>query len=246
MGGWHRGGDPGVGVDVFAGPFAAPFSPPVASPGTVAVPWYLAGGVAAANCKAAYAPIGAADLADSYVNEANPGTNNAAPGAAPSWASATGWTFNGTSHYLTTGLTPLTAAWSMIVRFSGAPAIATGDKYMVGAYNSFGQCFILCPGVASFSGDRIYCNVGRVQVAGTLQSGVMCVAGQTNYLNGASEGAAGTAGTATTRSIYIGALNLGSPYGYHPSNILALAVYDVTLTGAQVAAITTAMNALTG
>jgi len=39
-------------------------------------PWWLSGGIAAANCVAAYQPKGAASLEASYVNLANPGTYN--------------------------------------------------------------------------------------------------------------------------------------------------------------------------
>ncbi len=67
---------------------------------TSAAAWWLSGGISAANCIAAYQPKGAADLAASYVNLANPGTYNAAPGVAPTWAAADGWTFGGTNYLL--------------------------------------------------------------------------------------------------------------------------------------------------
>lgn len=50
--------------------------------------WFTA--PSGATCVAAYDAIGAASLADSYVNEANPGTFDAAPGVAPTWAYGTG------------------------------------------------------------------------------------------------------------------------------------------------------------
>lgn len=56
-----------------------------------AVPWYLAGGVSAANCIAAYQPKGASSLEASYVNLANPGTYNLS-GATPAFDSALGYT----------------------------------------------------------------------------------------------------------------------------------------------------------
>lgn len=61
--------------------------------------------VAGQTCAAAYQPIGAASLAASYVNLANPGTYNAAPGVAPTLA-AGGWSFDGLTQYLTTGIVP--------------------------------------------------------------------------------------------------------------------------------------------
>ena len=55
-----------------------------------AAQWWLSGGVSAANCVAAYQPIGATSLAASYTNLANPGTYTAAPGVAPTFDAATG------------------------------------------------------------------------------------------------------------------------------------------------------------
>jgi hypothetical protein len=92
---------------IFQRPFSSPFDRRAAA---AAVPWWLAGGVAAANAIAVYQPKGAADLAASYVNLANPGTYDAAPGTAPTFDAATGWTFNGSTQYLTTGVTN-GAAW---------------------------------------------------------------------------------------------------------------------------------------
>ena len=69
----------------------------VVSKASDVAPWYLAGGISAANCLAAYQPKGAASLAASYSNLANPGTYNAAPGVAPTFDASTGWTFNGST-----------------------------------------------------------------------------------------------------------------------------------------------------
>ena len=54
---------------VFGRVMRATFDPRAAA----AVPWYLSGGIAAANCIAAFTPKGAASLAASYDNNAAPG-----------------------------------------------------------------------------------------------------------------------------------------------------------------------------
>lgn len=87
---------------------------------TAGTPWWLAGGVSAANAIVAYQPIGAANLAGSYINLANAGTHNAAPGVAPTFDASTGWTFNGTQ-YLTTTITPNDSP-SIIIRYSNSLA----------------------------------------------------------------------------------------------------------------------------
>jgi hypothetical protein len=104
--------------------------------GAALVPWYLAGGIPAANCVAAYAAIGAGSQALSYVNLANPGTYDlTAPVAAPTWDAGTGWKFNGTTQYLATGITPA-AGWSWMVRYTVG---AADNKCILGfmglAYN---------------------------------------------------------------------------------------------------------------
>src|SRR5574338_141498 len=54
-------------------------------------PWWLSGGVSPPDVVAAYQPKGAANLAESYINLANPGTYNASPAVSPGWSSLTGW-----------------------------------------------------------------------------------------------------------------------------------------------------------
>lgn len=77
--------------------------------------------VAGKTTAAAYRAKGVASYAASLTNLANPGTNDATEGVAPSWAGATGWTFNGSTQHLLTGLSPTSdATWSALVRFSGA------------------------------------------------------------------------------------------------------------------------------
>ena len=91
------------------------------APAAAAVPWWLTGGISAANCIAAYQPKGAADYAASKVNLAKPGTYDAADGTAyPTWSAAAGW-IAATTGYLTTGITVSTnTSWSFIARYAGA------------------------------------------------------------------------------------------------------------------------------
>ena len=65
------------------------------------------------------------------VNLVTPSTYDAAPGVAPTWNTATGWTFDATA-YLTTGVVPAQATWSMLVQFangaSGAGSYTRGRR----------------------------------------------------------------------------------------------------------------------
>jgi hypothetical protein len=221
--------------------FGAPFQAPMATPG--GVPWYLAGGVAKANCIAAYQPKGAASLAASYVNRVTPGTQDAAPGVAPTFNAATGWTFNGTTQYLTTGLNPGNA-WTTLIRFSGG-ASAAGALY--GAFNSAdGAGHAIYPYADGFSRVR-YANRSNNTVAPGLTAGNLGVAGQKPYRNGVPESITLSVGVNPfPETIYIGCRNKDNTTAeqFYANTTIAFVVYTVTLTAAQVLAVVTAMAAL--
>ena len=201
--------------------------------------WWEAGG--APTPVAVYQPIGAASLAASYVNLANPGTYDAAPGVAPTWASATGWTFSAAIRTrLLTGVVPDVGTWSVFILFSDA--VAGGPAL---GFNVSATCRLnIYPGLST---TRYYRNGGNFSTSGVIESGVMAVAGQSAYLNGSLDGALSGAQSGTPIQIWIG--------GYNPDaatttgacftgNIQAVAIYSSTLDASQVAAVSAAMAAL--
>lgn len=234
----------------FAPPFQRPFSATFDRRAAVAAaPWWLAGGVAAANAVAVYKPIGSASLAASYDNIAAPGngladgTYDAAPGTAPSFDAATGWTFAAAStQYLTTGVVPkLNQSFSMIARFSD---IANGG-ILCGMTSQAGNGFLLWP--VQTTNHRYY-NGSFRSIAGAVTAGVMAVVGASGYLNGIEKTTTIPGGIDNaTVDIYIGAYNLNnlnSPASPIDAKVQAFAIYNTTLTAGQVLAISTAMAAL--
>jgi hypothetical protein len=204
-------------------------------------PWYLAGGVAAANCVAAYQPIGAANLAASYVNLANPGTYNAAPGVAPAWNTTDGWIGNA-SGYLETGIIPSSNTWSMIARYKNGSAVALNFQTCIGQINgAANRCYLVQQSGAGFA----YGNGGNLFYAPATTSGVMALAAQNAYLDGINVGTI-PSGSATFLELYILARNSsGAPDLLSTQlHVQAIAIYNITLSAAQVAAITSAMQAL--
>ena len=210
-------------------------------------PWYLAGG--APVPVAAYQPIGASSLAASYVNLVSPGTFDAAPGVAPTWASGTGWGFNGTTQFLNAGLALSNIGVAVFIRFSGF-ALSDG-KTIIGAFNSFAGNSI--SHVIQLNSGNVRSRNGTADPIGLadnapgLTSGVYGFSGLTPYRNGFAESAliTSTAPTGTPLNIYIGALNLnGSAAQFTAANIQAIAIYPSTLTASQVAAVSAAMAAL--
>ncbi len=225
-GGIARLGD-GAGLYAFGGGTAA------------AVPWYLAGGVAAANCVAAYKPQAAVSLDASYINLVTPGTYNAAPGVAPTFNALTGWTFDGATQYLTTGIVPANTNWSAVVRFSGGRS--SGYNTVFGSYGAGSTRFYIDPWS---NGNLItYGHGAYLQTAfpSGLTSGVLGFAGRTAYKNGTANGAI-TDGSPTTYPIAIGGNNASGAYSAgFLGNILAFAVYNSTLSAEQMLAISQAM-----
>lgn len=210
-----------------------------------AVAWWLEGGISAANAIAAYQPKNAASLAASYVNLANPGTYDAAPGVAPTFNAATGWTFNGSTQYLTTGVVPENnQGWSAIVRWSDLGSsgfLGISASWQAGRAVGFAWNTTTTP-------DTYYYYNGGVMNAGavrTVQTGVSAVAGNTAYFDGSVDGTAiPSAAGVNTYDFWIGWNDVGVPYLGGAFKVQAAAIYDTVLTAFQVAALSAAMAAL--
>ncbi|MEI6462086.1 MAG: LamG-like jellyroll fold domain-containing protein [bacterium] len=203
-------------------------------------PWYLAGGVSAGNVVAAYQPYNASSLANSYINLANPGTNNASVGVAPTWDSVNGWTFNGTSNYLKTGIIP-TDSSTVIVSYTGYAG--TASTTIIGTWGT-GSLLMQSynTGMNSYHGTTSFSGVNTP----VLTAGTYAVAGKTPYRNGIAEPTTIVAGTGSGYTeLYIAALNIsGSPAQYSNIKIQSIAIYNSTLSAPQIAAVSAAMGNL--
>lgn len=190
---------------------------------------------------AAYRAIGAASLAASYVNLVNPGTNDAAPGVAPTFNTATGWTFNGSSTYLTTGIVP-NSGWTFLIQYTG---LSGSNVYLFGTSN--GTWPNARMGIIhNDGGSTTRIENGGANSSGGLQTtGNLAAAGSTGYRNGANpESVPAWSGT-TPQAIFIGCRNnAGSPAGYSTANIRAFVVYSTVLDATQMAEISANMAAL--
>lgn len=222
------------GVDIVNRPVAA-----------AASSWWLADNtIDAANVIAVYQPKGAASLAASYINLANPGTYDAAPGTAPSWNATDGWIGNGSSAYLIGPVHDGTNQMTIICRYSNAPS---GTGTLFGWYSS-----ATSTGVYIFpnylSGVRYTYGFGapsRADVAPELTAGVLALTGENQYRNGVLDGSITPYTVSTTPDLYILARNNGSgAENYSGAYIQAIAFYSGTLTSDQIAAVSTAMAAL--
>jgi hypothetical protein len=213
----------------------------------IVTPWYLSGGIAAANCLAAYQPKGAANLAASYINLANPGTYNCTVGArpAPDWDITNGWIFDGgtSKRVLNTNLVNANN-YSAVVRISNAAAIEGAAFGEVRAGQTNLNIF------PRYSNPRAYFrDGGNYDQALTYAAGVLAVTSTKAYANGIEIGTlTGTLSGTTTYTIVIGTMNLNGDWqtgsGFNWSgHVQAIAFYNINIA-AYVAAISTAMAAL--
>jgi len=204
--------------------------------------WYLAGGISSSNCIAAYRPKGAASLAASYSNIANPGTYDAALGTAPTWDATDGWIFDGSSQYLKTGVIPTNdQTWSIIIRFSNSSTTTAYQTICGDGYNPSLSIWVDKTSNNKFDWDNGGETVGTRPA---LTNGVVCIAGTKAYKNATDEGITIIPFSGTiTDDMWIGKNNYATPYWW-AGYIQALAIYNSTLTSTQVSAVTTAINAL--
>lgn len=167
--------------------------------------------------------------------------HDAAPGVAPTWASGTGWTFNGTQ-WLNTGIYPVTG-YTIIGRY--ANLTQTDNRCLIGAGN------------ATYDGHeiRVMWNDDPLKQGaythglGTVASSpgtanVVALAGRLLYYAGTYVGTVGIA-TMTSDSTYeIGAksynANTARIFAFS-GDILAVAIYNTII---EVAAVSAAMAAL--
>lgn len=208
-------------------------------------PWWLAGGIPREACVAAYQPIGASDYAASKVNLANPGTNNAYEGVAPTWDSVTGWKFNGLNQYLSTNINVGTnQTWSAIIRFSNVSS--GGGRWLFGVLSvDYATMFGIQPIDDQATPNVAYLNGTYIRVLPSLGAGVLAIAGNRGYRNGTADGNNITTNTGTFRNdMLIGACRSINITGYRAGHIQAFAIYNTAITAAQVAELTRFMNAL--
>jgi hypothetical protein len=190
-------------------------------------------------------------LAVSYLNLATLGNANIDPavvgGVAPTWAAGTGWIFNGLSQYLQSGIIALTTTYSIIIQFTGG--IDAVFQCLAGAYRDAGGNASFALYNRHFLSQVAYENgsiASFALVPPRLDAGSLALANKQGYRNGVSDGGAIPAGIPTNpQQVYVGAMNYnGGAIQFFTGNMIALAIYNVTLTAPQVLARATAMSLL--
>lgn len=205
---------------VFGRVFPATFDRRAAVAAAPPASWWEAGG--APTPVAVYQPKGAASLAASYSNLVNSGTYDAAPGDAPTWDTATGWTFSGVNKYLTTGIVP-TNDYTVLVRF----ATFTDAGYIVGSRDyTTGERYII---EQANWGSRFFNGATTTLWDGVYAAAVKALAGHTAYTDGVAVGTSPDTDDAPPYQLYIGAGCVNGsyeePFG---GDIIAVAIWDTS------------------
>lgn len=215
--------------------------------GDIVPPWYLSGGISAADCLAAWTPVGKSNLANSYINEANPGTYDLSLGVAPEFSNRWGWNFNAitTNQFLKTGLIPTSQNHSYIIKFSDMYDFL--DQVLFGSYVA-GKYLILqsrlntTPKKIQFSN----CGTSVFTESPQMREGTIGMRGLSCYRNGVYKGVV-TGGTVPTIQSYIGGLN-NNPglISYLQGKISHIAAYNPTITANQLLAVHNKLNGYKG
>lgn len=204
-----------------------------------ATPWWLSGGIPAANCIAAYQAKGAATYAASKVNLTGNAAYDLTVGSAPAFDTAVGWTFTG--DYLITGIIAA-ANYSGFVQFSGG---STTSRRALFSGGTNGAGFAIWSTWSTDNKTRFSEGGAGVFSDNQLTSGNVGLAGKKCYENGINTKTIGVGATYGDYTIWIGAQNVnGSPANPYSGNIQAAAFYNVAISDAQALALATAMAAL--
>lgn len=192
--------------------------------------WYNAPGIVAA-----YQPVAAPDPFAARQNVSNDARQAsvyaAANGVAPAWSSRTGWTGNGTTQYLTTGITP-SSGWSMVVRVDG---VTLSNARCAAGSSAVGDTrFMIHPTHSGFGGGVLYGQGFYTSVTPGVSAGVLAISGQRGYRNGVAE--TGTIGSwsGTGNPIFLLARNSGSPGEYLPGSLVAALIVRRSLSATEV------------
>jgi hypothetical protein len=214
---------------------------------TPAADWWSVGGHTAV---AAYQAIGAASYAASLVNLANPSTYDAVDGVAPSWDAGTGWTFNGSTQYLTIpGLSGALKPHTLVARATLAH-LGGADYTLFGASVDSGIQF-----ATNAASGYLYLAKGGVAYVRLTASAITAgsshvyavtydASGNYNfYIDTAAAVDSGTNDqTFAASTLWIGAFSGAWP-GWMDGSIEAMAVYDTALDATEMATLAAAMAA---
>jgi len=203
--------------------------------------WWLTDTVATGDIDVVYQPLGADDLAASYSNLNDPGTNDASPTVAPSFATTTGWGFTGLEH-LDTGIAG-NGLQTVIVRFAQT---GSGTRTITGTPDVSGENVHMATRIAGGEFLPTSFQYNTVLEEGAIDffaDGVLAFARNKLYRQGVLTFTIGTLATWIDDSFLIAQI-IGFGTGRFIGDIRAYAIYNRELTATEVLEISNNMNAI--
>lgn len=165
--------------------------------------------------------------------------NDAATGVQPAWANGTGWTFNGSTQYINTGLTPADGE-TFAIRFS---AILSTAGHIAG---SVGDAALNVHQGATYSqtaNQMTYANGGYLSTQPFITSGVVILTRGRCYVNGQKLGKFSAWNGTNPYALLIGCSNKrGTPANFAQVTVELFLLGTGGLDEQQVAALTAAMQ----
>jgi predicted GH43/DUF377 family glycosyl hydrolase len=198
--------------------------------------WYLAGGIAASAVVNANKFIDTANETASLVNLANPGTNDLVKVGTPTWAQKFGWSAFATTKYLY-GASYHTHTYSFAILFNDTVTDALAGRAFSGEGDGSGTkgSYAIPSGYLMQASDYIVITLAIKGVIGANQAHF--------FINGVSVDDVTPAGAEYTKPMIIGAgtgsgglppIQQASPF---KGKVLALVVYNTSITDAQMSAV---------
>lgn len=187
---------------------------------------------------AAYQPIAAPDFIAARQNVSSNfgrlGQYTTTPGTAPTWSPASGWTFNGTTQYLTTGIAP-TQAYSVIVQFSNRSG-AGADQCVIGERETNTKVFNLLWESPNWYFQIADMTGSKTKTTPSFDAGNLCIAGTGCYKNGLSVATLASATFSSSFGFYIGAaqISAGTASFFYGGNIQSVLITSRILSPAEV------------
>ena len=190
-----------------------------------------------------YQPVGAKDLASSYVNLINPGVNDAIPLVPPVFNKLTGWNFFGTELIQVGQIVPFNFSWTCFIQFTDLVYTQSTGIFSASSdtiNKRWGSYVIVAKSTRAISYNMG--GVGGSTAPNSLSKSNMnvCIAGGSIYLNGIKFFAEGTNFSEQTGKLRIG----GWEYSYTagaPMKVRGVAVWEGILNSSEVASVVARM-----
>lgn len=201
------------------------------------IDWWLAGGLIPESSNyTIFDPLAATSLADSYINLANSGTRDAIVGVAPAHAQGSGWTFNGSTQYLNSQTTCIHEQ-TIVIWCEDASGV-----YAIRAWTNSGSVRGVGIDPTSSTDVRFFSGTANTNWNGAANGVIAAISKNQLFRNGNVVTYARSSFTSTALPFFLGAENQnGTAVNFYSGRILRVAIYDTTLSEAQLRALTWTM-----